>query len=129
LGVSCDGRSDGENDELPKGHLGEVEVIRSRRGLDPREGEEVVDKRMRGGHAGLDALWEGPRNVDEELLLRAEAFACFAGGRIVHAYRKLNLSENSLVFICEEFVIHGDQRAGLRGHGVHFGRVSEVDGD
>ena len=94
----------------------------------PPEGEEILDERTRGGYVGLDALGEGPRNVDKELLFRAKASARLAGGRVVHAIRELDLLEYALVFVYEEFVIHGDQREGLFGYGVHVGRIPEVDG-
>ncbi len=83
---------------MPEWHLREVRVIHSRRGLDPPEGEQILDKGTRGGDVGLEALEEDPQNVEEELLLRPEASASLAGGHIVHAIHELDLPEYVLVF-------------------------------
>ena len=56
LDIPGDGRSDGQEDELSKGHGFEVVVIRSRRGLDRSEGEEILDERTSVGHVGIDAF-------------------------------------------------------------------------
>jgi hypothetical protein len=83
---------------------------------------------MRDGHVGLDALGVGPRNMSEERFLEAEASARLAGGRVVRAVHELDRFKNGLVFGYDEFAIQGDIASGLRGHGVHVGRVAEVDG-
>ncbi len=127
--IPNDGRSDGQEDKLPKGDDFKVVVIRARRGLDPSKGEEILDERTRVSHVDIDAFGETPWDMDEELLHRTEDSARLAGGHMVDTIHKFDLSENGFVFGGEEEVVQGNSGAGLGGHhGVHVGRVAEVDG-
>ena len=113
---------------MTKGHGFKVVVIRARRGLGLSEGEEILDERTRVGHVGIDALGEAPRNIDEELIFRTEDSARLVGGHLVDTIFKFDISENGFVFGGEEEVVLWDLGAGLGGHGVHVGRIAEVDG-
>jgi hypothetical protein len=47
---------------------------------------------------------------------------------MVDTILKFDLSENGFVFGGEKEVVQGNLGAGLGDHGVHVGRIAEVDG-